>query len=275
MPFDRNVLQIDPGKHDYFEGKWSGPIATGEYDPHNALWFNELSALMYVTDKDRIGRMLEPAGLTGHHPSGTEGGMRAAIFDADDFHVLAFCGTEIRTLAAFVADLHTDAKAELRPWDIGNAHGGIQSSLTTVKDLIDEFGRLSGTLYCTGHSLGGALAALAAYRLRGKLTATYTFGAPMVGDAVFAHGLEDLPLHRVAMRLDPIPTLPDDPLPELSKLNVFDLPTPLNVVFGGVYKHAGHEHPIGIGGVRFIAFHDPRIYRAALIQQGALRAPRR
>jgi hypothetical protein len=55
-------------------------------------------------------------------------------------------------------------------------------------------------LYITGHSLGGALAILAAAQihrdpqldnLKGKLRGVYTFGAPMVGDEDFARAFEE------------------------------------------------------------------------------------
>ena len=71
-------------------------------------------------------------------------------------------------------------------------------------------------LFITGHSLGGALAIIAAERLRRELkieaAAVYTFGAPRVGSAAFAGsynacGLGDRS-YRLIHGLDIVPTLP-------------------------------------------------------------------
>lgn len=58
----------------------------------------------------------------------------------------------------------------------------------------DSFYRLGYILYRAGHSLGGALATLAAYDIqaacdcRDKLDLScYTFGAPRTGNHAFAH----------------------------------------------------------------------------------------
>ncbi|VDM63280.1 unnamed protein product [Angiostrongylus costaricensis] len=68
----------------------------------------------------------------------------------------------------------------------------------------------------TGHSLGGALAALAAartakqgYRAGGKLS-IYTFGEPRVGDADFASNFDNMITnsYRVVFRRDIVPHLP-------------------------------------------------------------------
>jgi hypothetical protein len=77
-------------------------------------------------------------------------------------------------------------------------------------------------LYITGHSLGAAMAALAAFRiahddayvdLRQKLRGVYTFGQPMVGNKSFAAECEKDPLlgarfHRHIYENDVVPVLP-------------------------------------------------------------------
>ncbi|WP_433929417.1 lipase family protein [Sorangium cellulosum] len=75
-------------------------------------------------------------------------------------------------------------------------------------------------LYITGHSLGGALAVLAAAAIcrersladvREKLCGVYTFGQPMVGDEVFAGVFEPMfgsRLFRHVYRRDVVPHLP-------------------------------------------------------------------
>jgi hypothetical protein len=78
-------------------------------------------------------------------------------------------------------------------------------------------------LYLTGHSLGGAMAAIMAtmlvmnesYReLAGKLRGVYTFGQPMVGSHAFAEHAQNrlhqagAPLVRFVYGKDPVPELP-------------------------------------------------------------------
>jgi hypothetical protein len=76
------------------------------------------------------------------------------------------------------------------------------------------------TLYVTGHSLGGAMALLAAARLHCEdysdwspehlVRGIYTFGQPMVGDAAFMEGCRGFQarLHRHVYRQDLVPHLP-------------------------------------------------------------------
>ncbi len=69
-------------------------------------------------------------------------------------------------------------------------------------------------LFVTGHSLGGALALLAAWRLQRNMIpvhAVYTFGAPMVGNDVAAKAFEKEFPHRIFRYVDSgdlVPTLP-------------------------------------------------------------------
>jgi pimeloyl-ACP methyl ester carboxylesterase len=94
----------------------------------------------------------------------------------------------------------------------GRVHHGFNYALgrtwSKVEAILDE---VEGKpLFLTGHSMGGALAVLAACRLAkaGRpAAATYTFGAPRVGDHHFCSGY-DLPTYRLVNRLDLVPELP-------------------------------------------------------------------
>ncbi|MBW4477336.1 MAG: 50S ribosome-binding GTPase [Tolypothrix brevis GSE-NOS-MK-07-07A] len=80
----------------------------------------------------------------------------------------------------------------------------------------------------TGHSLGGALATLAAYRLRKQgfsiPISIYTFGAPRVGDSAFASKYEDSKvLHfRIENKNDIVPHLPPNSQTQ-SKIKILDI----------------------------------------------------
>src|SRR5205823_8259206 len=94
----------------------------------------------------------------------------------------------------------------------GRVHRGFSSVLRHTWDRVEtvlEAAR-DKPLFLTGHSMGGALAVLTACRLAkaGRPpVATYTFGAPRVGDPAFCAGYA-LPTYRVVNRLDLVPELP-------------------------------------------------------------------
>lgn len=67
--------------------------------------------------------------------------------------------------------------------------------LAAVRELLQKFP--SAEIYITGHSLGGALAMLAAYefrRLKLPLAEVVTFGAPRVGNKAFAAAYNSAPV---------------------------------------------------------------------------------
>ncbi|MGE0268602.1 MAG: Mbeg1-like protein [Candidatus Omnitrophota bacterium] len=107
--------------------------------------------------------------------------------------VLAFRGTES------TQDWLTDAAVRLVDAVIGRTHRGFTSALDNLWGDIEAnllSAVVSGrTLWITGHSLGGALAALTASRINQQnidINGVYTFGQPRVGDDVFADHCADL-----------------------------------------------------------------------------------
>jgi triacylglycerol lipase len=74
-----------------------------------------------------------------------------------------------------------------------------------------EQARLPRPLWITGHSLGAALATLAASRLSGdgsvRLQGAYTFGSPRVGDGAFGTAI-GVPIYRFRNDSDIVPHLP-------------------------------------------------------------------
>ena len=81
----------------------------------------------------------------------------------------------------------------------GSVHGGFAAALNVIrKDLLDAVVALAepGTpVWITGHSLGGALAVLAAavlkFEAKLEIAGLYTYGQPRVGDAEFCTALDD------------------------------------------------------------------------------------
>jgi hypothetical protein len=126
--------------------------------------------------------------------------------------LLAFRGTDI------VQDWLTDGNFGLQQgpsaWPV---HAGFNETFKSFRADLDRYmeGRKASTIHCVGHSLGGALASLAADHLsQGGIGGIklYTFGAPRVGIAGFARnlttklGVENM--HRVYHVADPVSMIP-------------------------------------------------------------------
>lgn len=125
----------------------------------------------------------------------------ALVLPRPDVNVVCFMGTEteladLRRRAASVADWFQNVRFAPVPFELPGArldcrvHDGFLSELRQVwPALIDRLGQLGGPmrpLQVTGHSQGGAEAALAAaafLRAGYKVEAVYTFAAPRPGDA--------------------------------------------------------------------------------------------
>ena len=104
---------------------------------------------------------------------------------------VAFRGTQV--FSGFsLADVFSNLWIRRVPWDPGKVHRGYREALL---DVVQELERplASGKrpLYFTGHSMGGALATLASTLPPGP-SATFTFGAPRVGDKTFSRALRNL-----------------------------------------------------------------------------------
>ena len=128
----------------------------------------------------------------------------------EPFAVLAFRGTEVDRIGDLLADL----KASLEDCPSGGRiHSGFKKQYEDAeweinKALDDE--QVKGLpLYITGHSLGGAVATIAAKRLdkSRKIAACYTYGSPRVGTEEWA-ALMKTPVYRMVNSADPIPTVP-------------------------------------------------------------------
>ena len=184
--------------------------------PVNAWWLSELCRLIYRKDAsegvDRQGYasrndFLEPVGLSEREffsgPT-TQGALVETVDGGDGaFAVLVFRGTTGR-LSNWLSNLDVVACE----WPTGgNVHRGFRNILLELWDTIaSALEVIEKPLYYTGHSLGGALATLAA-SLRPP-RAVYTFGAPRIGDAEFAQTLAGTPVFNVFNPKDIVPELP-------------------------------------------------------------------
>jgi triacylglycerol lipase len=128
--------------------------------------------------------------------------------------ILVFRGTEPKS----AKDWLTSTKLPLVEALGGKVHRGFWQDWRDIEDLvIEQVQRLRDNnqeIWITGHSLGGALAHLAALTLTTQhqpIQGIYTFGAPRVGDEAFATRYNAM-LHSKTLRLvnhqDMVPRVP-------------------------------------------------------------------
>lgn len=139
-----------------------------------------------------------------------ETGTQAFLASTDEFLVLAFRGTETTS----VKDIRADIKAnKVSCATEGMVHQGFKESYESVasyiQKAIDEPKYVGKPLLIAGHSLGGALATIAAKRLtcKGDIAACYTFGSPSVGTAEWIAPLKT-PVYRIVNAADAVTLLP-------------------------------------------------------------------
>jgi triacylglycerol lipase len=126
------------------------------------------------------------------------GSMVGYILSIDDVTVIAFRGTD----TAFDWFTNLDLLDESTPF--GPIHAGFYNAYQSMKpQIIKVLGqRNPKRLWITGHSLGGALAVVAAYDLIDKEKRTVdgvmTFGQPMVAKTLLANHLDQILLGKFA-----------------------------------------------------------------------------
>jgi hypothetical protein len=224
------VELVFPPNHDYryFEDGKRHPFRyrSRHFELVNAWWLAEIALLTYADANFAVPRF-ESAGLGVGGTQPLNGpSTQCYVTHTKEYVIVAFRGTQVykpglkRELAEVlrdeVNDIHTDAKFQLVRWDgPGHVHKGFKDALGEVwaSKLQPFLRRLrndnpSRSFWFTGHSLGGALATLAADRF-GNVAGLYTFGSPRVGDRVFAEALgRKVPTYRFVNNNDVVARVP-------------------------------------------------------------------
>jgi hypothetical protein len=144
-----------------------------------AAWCAEFARLAYGDQATVLEPSLAGIGFALIADPLDRDGTQGFLAEGPDFAVLAFRGSD--DVAAWATNLN----ARPAPWrGGGKVHRGFAEALDAVWPEVEAaLARTAAPLLFTGHSLGAALATLAA-SLRPE-AALYTFGSPRVGDGGF------------------------------------------------------------------------------------------
>jgi triacylglycerol lipase len=186
------------GQHPRDDWQWTLDPGVRTWRRGNALALANCSLLAY-SDQSQIDRQLRSRGFnlviacdSDHHSSDTQA--YAAV--RSDAVIVAFRGTEPTSLRDFTTDLDArlvpfETKFQFSGW--GQVHEGWADGATVVlkkvADALAAHAHGAGSVWITGHSLGGALAMVTAAVLANvpdhPIGGVYTFGQPRVGDPAF------------------------------------------------------------------------------------------
>jgi predicted lipase len=131
---------------------------------------------------------------------------------ASQVAIVVFRGTD----ADDPTNIGTDADAILKRWDRGvHVHTGFADALESVWTQLDQaLQPINLPVLFTGHSLGAALATLAAsrYKAADHNVSLYTYGSPLVGAADFVATLNSVPSFRYRDCCDAVTRVPPEAL---------------------------------------------------------------
>jgi triacylglycerol lipase len=212
IPPNKLEYTLPPNKeYIYFEDSNDTHFQYGapdEFSLINAWWLAEAAFLAYAEPRFAKPRF-QDAGLPN---VGFFSGNSTQCYVAhnDNFVIVAFRGSESKEredtsgcdIRYIIADWQADLRIELvDSGHGGSVHRGFKEALDEVwnsqvpsmeneslKSYLDRVSNENGrqrSVWFTGHSLGAALATLAAGRY-GSAARLYTFGSPRVGDRIFA-----------------------------------------------------------------------------------------
>jgi len=210
----KNVF--NPGEADNFfipHSSENFEPANSNFNQNNAWWLSELSRLIYMRGTTEKGEtetrnlLLQKHGLKERWFYNGKHIQCAVVTPTTNYNVpysvLVFRGTA-STIANWLYNLNT----ALSPWEPGGkVHNGFkQLLLESIGEIEQHLKTLSGPVYYTGHSLGGALAVLTASLHAPH--AVYTFGAPRIGDDEFLSSLKGINIYRLVNSRDIVTSIP-------------------------------------------------------------------
>ncbi len=206
-PYDTTVgALLHPAQGAVFFDAWDPARDSANHD----LLCAEMSRLAYAPERI-VRQSLATIGFEFGPWLGGSAGARGtdgfvATSGEGGLTIVAFRGTEPGKLDDLIADLDA-LPAE---WGDGGSrvHAGFLRAFGPVRGAVRAALDGRGQVIFTGHSLGAALATLAAADHRRRQPALITFGSPRVGDRRFARLLGGLTVHRVVDCCDVVARIP-------------------------------------------------------------------
>ena len=202
------------------DGDNAAPMATSSYEKELSRQFETQSTVL-VTGK---------TGGFGWHPATGFGAFSMGKDGRRGHALLALRGTQS------FADVLTDLTTAISPGRSGRGvHHGFQDTFDSFRGTLDTLlkAHKPTAVHVSGHSLGGALATLAAEYIAARRIPVklYTFGSPRTGLSNFALGVDKAVgadnIYRCYHSADPVPMLPVFPFLHVCVSNGgFLLPSP-------------------------------------------------
>ncbi len=169
-------------------------IPYSEFDPQikqfslaNAYWCARAALLVYQSETEILGDLKTTWGMSRCvYINNVEADTQGFVACDEKRVILAFRGTQT------IEDWLTDIKVRRVAGPFGGVHRGFKQALDAVWDevisVLSDMESSRKVLWICGHSLGAALATLAAAYLSdtdNEINGVYTFGSPRVGDRDF------------------------------------------------------------------------------------------
>ncbi|HYF37424.1 MAG TPA: lipase family protein, partial [Prosthecobacter sp.] len=267
------------------------PHATDCHLP-NAWWLAEASFAAYETFPTTAWSIdLSPLLEAEYQIRPTAaGGTQFLAVENEEVLIVAFRGTRLEEMvvpflkAPGVAPNWADVAIDARflPKKIAPdvfVHQGFHEAYLAIDapfaDLVTAAARDDKPVWLTGHSLGGALATLAAYHHQKKIHGLYTFGSPRVGNAGFVKSLSEglTNIWRFVHHRDVIPALPPEGPPGTRRYvhagrakwisgrqtwNIEDGGSALNTVSALAADALAHAQEVGRTVARNFSLTDPK-----------------
>jgi triacylglycerol lipase len=223
---------LNPGRAtSYFErhgGTRFDATATG-YSSLNAWWLAEMSRLVYRAGADEVK---SPLPVTRDEFLRKYGFRENAFVSSDGIHCAVIEGLEPRQPNVGILVFRgteeprnwvTNLDAMTTAWPGGGrVHKGFADGLEAVWEKVEPaLNGITGPLFYTGHSLGAALATLAAARRPPRMS--YTFGSPLVGDPAFGRTIPPGRMFRIVNDRDVVTTVPKRIPPQFDYVHCGDL----------------------------------------------------
>lgn len=160
----------------------------------NAWWLADSAWLAYNHDASAVRDIFRSRAQMESCELFAGSGTECYLASCASFAIVTFRGTQPDAWQ----DVFSDVLLKAARWDIGHVHQGFGKALEPIWNALETaLNQLKDRpVWFTGHSLGGALASLAAFRRRECPGGVYTFGSPRVGNGIFAESFDTLFVER-------------------------------------------------------------------------------